>query len=117
MAAHTFAARFAGASLLALTAAAAQAQDHSHHPQSAPPVSPQAGHAHHAQTPAAGGGHGDLYTVSMASVGAVRDWRLAGNVRFGVGAAYSVNRVPDALETVYGGDPDGTTVFIRLKID
>ena len=67
--------------------------------------------------PAAGGGHGDLYTVSKASVGAVRDWRLAGNVRFGVGAAYSVNRVPDALETVYGGDPDGTTVFIRLKID
>ena len=67
--------------------------------------------------PGAGGGHGDLHTVAKASVGAVHDWRLAENVRFGVGALYSLNQVPEALEPAYGGDPDGGMVFIRLKID
>lgn len=67
--------------------------------------------------PGPGGGHGDLYTVSKASIGAVHDWRLAENVRFGVGALYSLNRVPAALEPSYGGDPDGGMVFVRLKID
>ena len=67
--------------------------------------------------PGAGGGHGDLHTVSKASFGAVHDWRLAEHVRLGVGALYSLNRVPDALEPVYGGDPDGGMVFVRLKID
>lgn len=67
--------------------------------------------------PAVGGGHGDLHTVSKASIGAVHDWRLAENIRFGVGALYSLNRVPEALEPAYGGDPDGGMVFVRLKID
>lgn len=67
--------------------------------------------------PAVGGGHGDLYTVSKASIGAIRDWRLAENVRFGLGAGYSVNRVPSALDAAYGRDPEGMTVFVRLKID
>lgn len=67
--------------------------------------------------PGPGGGHGDLYTVSKASIGAVHDWRLAENVRFGLGALYSVNRVPAGLEPSYGGDPDGAMIFARLKID
>ncbi|MDY6923262.1 MAG: hypothetical protein SWI22_04790 [Pseudomonadota bacterium] len=67
--------------------------------------------------PGPGGGHGDLYTVAKASVGAVHDWRLAENVRFGLGALYSLNRIPAALEPAYGGDPDGGMVFVRLKID
>ncbi|HYC68022.1 hypothetical protein [Brevundimonas sp.] len=67
--------------------------------------------------PGPGGGHGELHTVSKASVGAVHDWRLRDNVRFGVGALYSLNRVPAALEAAYGGDPDGGMVFMRLKID
>ena len=67
--------------------------------------------------PAAGGGHhGDVHTVAKASVGAVHDWRLAEHVRFGIGALYSLNRVPAALEPAYGGDPDGGMVFVRLKI-
>ena len=65
----------------------------------------------------AGGGHGDLFTVSKASVGAIHDWRLAEHVRFGVGALYSLNRVPEALEPAYGGDPEGGMVFVRLKVD
>ncbi len=67
--------------------------------------------------PGPGGGHGPLYTVSKASFGAVRDWRVTEHVRFGLGALYSVNRVPAALEPVYGGDPDGAMIFARLKID
>ncbi len=67
--------------------------------------------------PASGGGHhGDVHTVSKASIGAVHDWRLAEHVRFGVGALYSLNSVPAALEPAYGGDPDGGMVFVRLKI-
>ncbi|WP_420471961.1 hypothetical protein [Brevundimonas sp. FT23042] len=66
--------------------------------------------------PGLGGGHGDLHTVSKASVGAVHDWRLADNVRFGLGALYSVNQVPGALEPLYGGDPDGGMIFMRLKV-
>jgi len=66
--------------------------------------------------PGPGGGHGDLFTVSKASVGAIHDWRLDEHLRFGVGALYSVNRVPTALEPSYGGDPDGGMVFVRLKI-
>ena len=47
----------------------------------------------------------------------MRDWRLHRNVRFGLGGLYAVNRVPDALEPLYGGDPDGAMLFVRLKID
>ncbi len=67
--------------------------------------------------PGPGGAHGDLFTVAKASVGVVHDWRLSPNVRFGLGALYAVNRVPDGLEASYGGDPDGSMIFARLKID
>ena len=95
MAAHTLAARFAGASLLALTAAAAQAQDHSHHPQSAPAASPQAGRAHHAQTPAADphAGH-DMSGHAMTMTGALGPWDMS---REASGTAWQ----PDA--SIHGG--------------
>jgi hypothetical protein len=67
--------------------------------------------------PGMGGGHGDLHTVSKASLGVVHDWRLAEHVRFGLGGLYSLNHVPGALEPLYGGDPHGTMLFARLKID
>ena len=67
--------------------------------------------------PDVGGGHGELFTVAKASLGVVRDWRLAEHVRFGLGGLYSVNQVPDALEPMYGGDPHGTMLFLRLKVD
>ena len=66
--------------------------------------------------PAVGGGHGDVFTLSKASVGVVHDWRLSPNVRFGVGALYAVNQVPAGLEAAYGGDPDGGMLFLRLKV-
>ncbi|WP_428149306.1 hypothetical protein [Brevundimonas sp.] len=67
--------------------------------------------------PGPGGGHGELFTVAKASVGAVHDWTIAPRVRFGLGALYAINRVPLGLEPSYGGDPDGSMVFVRLKID
>ncbi|WP_439471466.1 hypothetical protein [Brevundimonas sp.] len=66
--------------------------------------------------PGVGGGHGDLHTVAKASVGAVHDWRLSDNVRFGLGALYTVNQVPGPLEPLYGGDPDGGMLFMRMKV-
>ena len=67
--------------------------------------------------PAAGGGHGDVHVAAKASLGVIRDWRLARRVRLGVGGLYSLNRLPEALEPLYGGDPGGTMLFLRLKID
>ncbi len=67
--------------------------------------------------PGLDGGHGDIFTVSKASVGAIHDWRLAPHVRFGLGGLYAINRVPGPLEAAYGGDPDGAMIFLRLKID
>lgn len=67
--------------------------------------------------PGPGGGHGPLYTVQKASLGVIHDWTVSDNVRFGVGGLYSANRVPAALEPLYGGDPDGAMLFVRLRID
>ncbi len=67
--------------------------------------------------PAVGGGHGDLYTVSKASFGVVRDWKVAERTSFGVGALYSLNNMPAGLEGPYGGDPSGGMIFARLKIN
>jgi len=67
--------------------------------------------------PGPGGAHGPMFTVEKASLGVVRDWRLSPHARFGLGGLYSVNRVPDGLEPLYGRDPDGAMLFARLKID
>ena len=67
--------------------------------------------------PAAGGGHGALFAVAKASIGAVHDWTIAPRVRFGLGGLYTINRVPAGLEPFYGGDPHGRMIFVRLKID
>jgi len=56
-------------------------------------------------------------TVGKISVGAIRDWRVAEHLTFGLGALYAVNFVPDQLEAAYGGDPAGGMAFMRVKID
>jgi len=63
-----------------------------------------------------GGGHGPVRDVSKVSVGAVRDWRVREGVTLGLGALYSLNFIPAALEPSYGGDPHGAMVFARLKV-
>ncbi|MFM9863581.1 MAG: hypothetical protein ACKVRO_08235 [Micropepsaceae bacterium] len=56
----------------------------------------------------------DTETVGKISFGAVRDFQVANNTALGIGALYSVNFIPDALEPSYGGNPDGAMIFIRL---
>jgi hypothetical protein len=64
-----------------------------------------------------GGHHGPALTVAKASLGAVRDFRLAGHVKLGVGGLVAFNFVPPQLEALYAGDPKGAMAFLRLKID
>jgi hypothetical protein len=63
------------------------------------------------------GHHGPTFDVGKVSAGAIRDFRVAPNLRLGLGAQYALNFVPRALEPLYAGDPDGAMVFIRLRID
>ena len=63
-----------------------------------------------------GGHHGPVYTVGKVSLGGVRDFRIADNVKFGIGALYAFNFVGNDLEPLYDGDPTGAMTFVRLKI-
>jgi hypothetical protein len=63
------------------------------------------------------GHHGETFTVSKASIGAIRDWRMAPRVKVGLGALYAQNFVPAGLEASYGGHPNGGMAFMRLKIE
>jgi hypothetical protein len=60
--------------------------------------------------------HGPTFTVSKASLGAIRDWRLSDHATFGLGGLYAVNFVPGGLEAAYGGNPNGAMAFLRLKL-
>ena len=63
-----------------------------------------------------GGGHGPIYTVGKASLGAVRDFQVREHVLFGVGGLVSTNFLPGALKPSYGDQPSGAMAFVRLKI-
>src|SRR5690606_28148858 len=63
------------------------------------------------------GHHGPAYNVGKVSLGAIRDVRIAPQVRLGLGAQYALNFVPGPLEVLYAGDPDGAMLFVRLRID
>jgi hypothetical protein len=62
------------------------------------------------------GHHGATYTVAKASIGAIRDFPLAGPFKIGVGALVSANRIPTALQPAYGGQPLGGMAFVRLRL-
>ena len=64
-----------------------------------------------------GGHHGPTFNVGKVSVGAIRDFRVAEHVKFGVGALIAANFVPRQLEALYGGEPKGAMAFVRFKID
>ena len=63
------------------------------------------------------GDHHDAFRVGKASLGLVRDFPLAANLKLGLGGLYAFNFVPEALEQAYGGDPQGAMAFVRLKLD
>jgi len=61
---------------------------------------------------------GPAYRVGKASLGAIRDFRIADHLALGGGGLVSVNFVPDALAGDYGGHhPVGAMGFVRLKLD
>jgi hypothetical protein len=62
-------------------------------------------------------GHGETFKVAKASLGAIYDIRLSGDVKLGLGGLYAINFIPSALEHDYGGDPDGAMIFVRLKVE
>ena len=62
--------------------------------------------------------HGPAYQAGKASIGAVRDFRIADHFSIGAGGLISVNFVPDAIAPLYGGNnPVGAMGFVRLKLD
>ena len=62
--------------------------------------------------------HGPAFRVGKLSLGAVRDFPLATHIYFGVGGLFSVNFVPDALASSYGGhNPAGAMGFVRLRLN
>ena len=63
-------------------------------------------------------GHGPPFTVGKVSVGAVRDFKIASHVKFGLGAQVAVNFIPKGLVEEYGGsNPLATMAFMRFKLD
>jgi hypothetical protein len=65
----------------------------------------------------AAGHHGPARNVGKVSFGAIRDVRIARQVRLGLGAQVTRNFVPAALAPLYDGDPRGAMAFLRLKIE
>jgi hypothetical protein len=63
------------------------------------------------------GHHGPVFEVGKLSFGAVRAFRLAPHLAFGVGALAARNFVPHALAGLYGGDRNGAMAFLRVKVD
>ena len=64
-----------------------------------------------------GDGHGPAYRVGKASVGVIRDVPIARHVSLGVGGLVSINAVPDALASLYGGNnPLGAIGFVRFRL-
>jgi hypothetical protein len=61
--------------------------------------------------------HGEAFRVGKVSLGLLREFAVAKNLKFGIGGLYAFNFVPGELEDVYGGDPHGAMGFIRLKVD
>ncbi|MBC7986039.1 MAG: hypothetical protein H7X93_05130 [Sphingomonadaceae bacterium] len=63
------------------------------------------------------GHHGPTFRVGKVSLGAIRDFEVAEQVRLGIGALYGRNFVPRTLEPLYAGDPAGAMAFVRLRIE
>ena len=62
--------------------------------------------------------HGPAFRVGKASLGVVRDFRIADHFSLGVGGLASVNFIPGGLAALYGRrHPTGAMGFVRLKLD
>jgi hypothetical protein len=57
---------------------------------------------------------GAIKTVGEVSLGAIRDWKVAEHISFGIGGLYSFDFVPHAAPD-YGGGPHGSMLFVRVQ--
>jgi len=58
------------------------------------------------------------YRVGKASIGALRDFRIADHLSVGAGGLLSLNFVPAPLAPLYGGsNPAGAMAFVRIKLN
>ena len=55
--------------------------------------------------------------VGELTLGGIRDFPLAEQVKFGLGALYTFDFVPSNIVPTYGGDPHGAMVFGRIVLD
>ncbi len=60
--------------------------------------------------------HGPAYAVGKASLGVIRDFVIARNVRIGVGGLVARSLTPRGLDPSYGGDRTSGMAFVRLRI-
>ena len=63
------------------------------------------------------GHHGEAFKVGKIGAGLLREFRIATNLKLGIGGQYSFNFVPGEIEPLYDGDPHGAMAFVRLKLD
>jgi hypothetical protein len=55
-------------------------------------------------------------TVTKASAGYIRDWRVAQDLKCGLGGLVSQYAYPDSVRTFYGAPPTSFMLFMRLKV-
>jgi hypothetical protein len=63
------------------------------------------------------GSSAQTFNVGKIALGAIRDFRVAAHLKFGVGSQVARNFVGRDLAVAYGGDRWGGIGFVRLKID
>jgi hypothetical protein len=56
----------------------------------------------------------EVTRAGKLSFGAIRDLRLADDLKMGLGALYDFDFVGNGLDTLYDGNPRGAMVFLRL---
>ncbi|MEI9991107.1 MAG: hypothetical protein WDM86_13805 [Rhizomicrobium sp.] len=54
-----------------------------------------------------------IRTAGEATLGVIRDWRVAEHFKLGIGGAYSFDFVPSGVPS-YGSSPHGAMVFLRV---
>ena len=57
-----------------------------------------------------------IRAAGEATLGIIRDWRVADHLTLGLGGSYSVDFVPSGVPA-YGGGPHGAMVFLRVIAD
>ncbi|HQP91240.1 MAG TPA: hypothetical protein PLU24_01025 [Candidatus Omnitrophota bacterium] len=60
--------------------------------------------------------YGQEFTVNKITLGYIRDFMLTTNLKWGIGASFDANIIPDKLKPFYSDNPVGYTVFIRIKL-